>query len=120
MVGFASALKRNFDKTGDLELLKAVIPNYKAQFIDYTLGKLPDQGAKWLPDADCILGLGLIPIISHVTFGFMSPPRPRRTQTRALTPQSNQPISQPTNPTNPTNQSANQPTDPPCLSQCAS
>jgi len=52
--GFATALKRNFDKTGDLELLKAVIPNYKAQFLDYTVGKLPTGGSKWLPEADCL------------------------------------------------------------------
>ena len=52
---YASALKRNFDKSGDVSLIKAVVPTYKAQFLQYANGTLPGAGgSRFDKSADCL------------------------------------------------------------------
>lgn len=50
---YATALKRNFDKTGDLDLLRNVVPLYKTQFLQYAAGVLP-QNTAFSEENDCL------------------------------------------------------------------
>ena len=40
---YATALKRNFDKTGNTTLLKEVLPAYKLQFLTFAAGTAPGE-----------------------------------------------------------------------------
>ena len=51
---YATALKRNFDKTGNLTVLEESLPRYKEQFLLYAQGKLPTANARFDPVADCL------------------------------------------------------------------
>eukprot|EP01047_Picozoa_sp_COSAG01_P016949 COSAG01_NODE_884_length_12927_cov_8.148191_5_plen_324_part_00 len=53
---FATALLRNFERSGDVELLKEVVPRYKLQFAEYASGHLPapGHGAAFSTEHDCL------------------------------------------------------------------
>eukprot|EP01052_Picozoa_sp_SAG31_P024137 SAG31_NODE_2033_length_6618_cov_3.628624_7_plen_893_part_00 len=50
---YATALLRNFQKNGNVGLLKKVVPAYKMQFAQYATGKLP-RGAMFSTEHDCL------------------------------------------------------------------
>jgi hypothetical protein len=53
---FATALLGNFERSGDVELLKEVVPRYKLQFAEYASGHLPapGHGAAFSTEHDCL------------------------------------------------------------------
>eukprot|EP00729_Bicosta_minor_P001924 gene1924-58_t len=51
---WATSLKRNFDKTGNVTLLKALLPDYIPIFLQYAQGKLPTGGAAFDIENDCL------------------------------------------------------------------
>jgi len=79
---FATALRRNFEKSADVALLKEVVPAYKAQFLLYANGSLPSSNAAFSKESDClwnepgnegqeatISGPGCRPLIQSIMFG---------------------------------------------------
>ena len=53
---FASALLQNFRRSGDVALLKEVVPLYKEQFGQYATGALPSQhgASQFSAEHDCL------------------------------------------------------------------
>eukprot|EP01046_Picozoa_sp_COSAG06_P008097 COSAG06_NODE_406_length_16115_cov_38.420142_4_plen_594_part_00 len=54
---YASALRRNYDKDGNTSILRQVVPAYVQQHLRYANGTLPDRGAAFNEDADCLWNL---------------------------------------------------------------
>ena len=82
LAGYASALLRNFAKTGNTTIVKEVVPSYKGQFLSYANGTLPDHNAHFNPEADClwnapgnegqeqtISGPGCRPLVQSMMYG---------------------------------------------------
>ena len=51
---WASAMRRNFAKTADVALLRATVPAYKSQFLQYAAGQLPSSNAAFSSEHDCL------------------------------------------------------------------
>lgn len=79
---FATALFRHFERTGDLQLAKSVLPSYVQQFLRYGQGKLPTHGARFDAQNDClwnapgnegqehsISGPGCRPLVNSLMYG---------------------------------------------------
>ena len=51
---WATAARRNYGKSGDAALLRATVPAYKAQFLQYARGQLPAANAGFSAEHDCL------------------------------------------------------------------
>ena len=51
---WATAARRVFGRSGDAALLRATVPAYKAQFLQYARGALPNHNAGFSAEHDCL------------------------------------------------------------------